>query len=521
MAQNQQQQQNSKESKSGRPPGMRPRDAKRLTNRLTQNANSDPSWSGQSERMDIVEDVVKKQRRRPNFGDKRTPQQIENQKTRTVAGEYGKTQTRERVKWEPDPSSKLSTTETPPTEEPICPGVFRGSKPTGSMTSENYDFSMFPVLCRTVYRAMVKVEPYLPRKCPYPMFQHYCFMILNARIIDYQRVQNNHPDLYLYADLSESIRLQELLLPNVIFEYITMICNALTPSGEVIAWNLPSAAVPQGPIVVADETAGTELVVQSGSFGQPTAENHNVYECYASTFVSQMYIIQTIERQPQELDNDWNPFPENWLPKNVRMTENLLGYYAVEPTHREGIGLLEQCKFVNDSTLLGRISYSPEVTAITTNVLDTLKEKVNVVKCKFSEKDNSHSFIIKEFTDELNDLVCLSSRNVDLFSPYAFGSENANKAALMGVKRLRTEIAPGFCVVEADEEPIDGWLPHINDNYNMQNQFVPQPRFVVRESLHERNHEEIGNVGSVIDDYNDWLNVVLLKEQNVKRGFGK
>lgn len=100
-----------------------------------------------------------------------------------------------RKPWEPSTSSRLSTTETPPSDEPLCEGVFRGSRPVTNLICHQYEFSSLPILVRETYIVMCTIDVTMSRKLPFAIYQHYCFTLLNAYIIDYQRTTNQHPDL--------------------------------------------------------------------------------------------------------------------------------------------------------------------------------------------------------------------------------------------------------------------------------------------------------------------------------------
>lgn len=91
----------------------------------------------------------------------------------------------------------------------------------------------------------------------------------------------------------------------------------LTPSGERITWNLPASAIPQ-------------TTLEYENYSVPSGPNHIVYECYVSQYITQAYIVATAAQQGPNADENWAPFPDDWIVPNMVATPNLLGYFPIE-----------------------------------------------------------------------------------------------------------------------------------------------------------------------------------------------
>lgn len=258
----------------------------------------------------------------------------------------------------------------------------------------------------------------------------------------------------------QNISAAGLIIPQPVFEYISSIGNSVIPGGERITWTLPTAAVPQGPIQIEDGE-----YVESGSFGQPTAANHNVYETYCSPLVSSSYIRASAEGQGANADTYWEPFCPEWIPEEQRVNENLLGWWQIEKVHQQAKQELANCNDVyNDNSILGRISYSAYVMNHTNDVMNGMKDRYAMKNCVFSLKKNSFSFVNKVYIGEMSSAFRLTDEYCDLFSPYSFGVDNANKSAFFGLKRQRTEDAPGCCITVDGDQP-EGWTDTRNTNW--------------------------------------------------------
>lgn len=217
-----------------------------------------------------------------------------------------------------------STVQTKPVDEDLYSGEVLGAVPVRHTLCHNNDFSSFSTILRTTYDHARSVEPRLDQMCPFPIYQHSMVEVLNARVMSIQKNELAHPDLTNKQDALTAIRANEMIIPKPVFEYINSIGTALTPTGDKVFHNLPTQAIPQGPVGPCT----------SGTFGQITAANHNVYEAYWSPYVTSQYIQATIQFNVQGGNNNWDPFPAAWMPENGVVNENLLGWRPTNVMHQ-------------------------------------------------------------------------------------------------------------------------------------------------------------------------------------------
>jgi hypothetical protein len=72
--------------------------------------------------------------------------------------------------------------------------------------------------------------------------------------------------------------------------------------------------------------------------------------------------MPNVPRQPYlERFDDWNPFPDAWVPAEYEANANLLGYHRPHQLHQELVEKLRRYQFANDGSMLGRLSHCPEV----------------------------------------------------------------------------------------------------------------------------------------------------------------
>lgn len=493
--------------KPSRSKAMSKRDFERMRDQNDRRSQQTGSWADQMEVDDKLSDAQKKQDgRNRSFLRRQAAKGTTASNATSSSSVKANIGNAPRMSWEPSNQSRLSTTETPPRDEPICEGVFKGSKLITGCSSHNLDFSGFPLLCREMYEVMAKEDRYISRNCPFAMYYHYCVTLLNVRILDYQKTYCKHDLLRDMPELGRVISIGDYMLPVIIKEYIQNIGNMLTPSGERVSWNLPDTAIPQTTLEY------EEYSVPSGSFGPINAQNHNVYESYICPYISQGYIVATAANQGPNAEENWQPFPDGWIIPGTIATPNLLGYFPIETRlHSEAVQKLNRCEFTNDLTALGRIAYCPYAMTCVGDYIKNISTKIRVSKCIFTQRENSSIFVEKCYdSGELSSELPLYAEFANLYSPFSFGSDNGNKAQYFGLRRRRTADAPGSCLLIDGEVPM-GWIDHINDNYSMFGSFQPRPRHDDVPGLRDPIHEETGAVGLLAPQLHEWLTMSSVK----------
>lgn len=424
---------------------------------------------------------------------------------------------------QPTPESRVSTTETPPKDEAMYVSEQRGSRPTTKAVSHNFEFSQYALLIRNSWNVMASKSTVFQRNCPFAMYQHVMVEILNAYVLQFQKVNVATDDLQPLMDALGAIRAHEALMPEPLYNFILSLDNATTSTNDKIRFNYPEVAIPQGPIDIpadpeADENADP-VRVEAGSFGPPTAENHNVYECYYSPLVTKEFVAATIRNRDR--DAYWNPFPQEWLPRGSRVNENLLGWWPTERLHADSYRVLLNCEFDNSDTITGRLRHCEYAFGQVHDCLKELGDKIVLVEASFDvlqHRENAAAFVYKRTSDEGVDYTTrLSDIPADLLSPYSFGSTVAGRAHYHGLKRERSVFKPGVFLTVRDGQnrqvPPEGWIATRNANFSMANPFLPVKSFRDRASLREDNHiEEVGE-GSVGQSIHDWLSKTMVRKR--------
>lgn len=393
-------------------------------------------------------------------------------------------------------------------------GRYKGSSPTVRAASHNLEFSQFIILVREVYRVITAVDQSVQDRCPFPVFQHVCCMFLNAYLCDFAGRELRIGVCTTEIPLLTQLRASEFLLPTPIYDFIAGIGNSVSPADEIIHVNIPTVAIPQGPIAVEDR----EAAIEAGTFGEVTVENHNVYECYIAPAVTARYIESTVvNNEAPVFDAAWDPLPPALAPDHATPTANLLGYWPVERQSPEAMSVLQACVFKNDAYMLGRIRYSRAALEIFGLTLSGMKDSLELRFADFQFQETQSVFIYKTPYPEginINPVHRLVNYSALLQSPYAFGASAANRAHLYGYKRQRGLNSSGPCYVIGDANDIPGgWVATSNYNFTQHEPFAPSEQLEEYETMRFAGHHEINTAGRITQDVNLWLsrNTVKLK----------
>ncbi|XP_017038459.1 uncharacterized protein [Drosophila kikkawai] len=334
-------------------------------------------------------------------------------------------------------------------DDPFRYGSGRGSH-QAKMLGQNFDFAGFIPLVKSVYIYMAARDYHLERRLPFCVFQHAMTEILTARMLEVAR--HRCYAKYYYEDF---------FIPLPIYLYIQGIGKTMMPDGTQIYWNLPEAATPQRRIK-------GEKPCRSGTFGIPTAANHNAYECYISPYITSEYIKRQALVTDETEDLNWNPFPNGWLPAECEVNENLLGYHPLEKLHIEGIRKCSGCTFVDSDDTGGILCHSRG--AMLTSSIVVGNSGVKCVKAVFEHTENIAAFLFKEYEEKENLKAVLWEEPSTMYAPCALSAINVNQGSYFGYKRKRNAAAPGAFAL-CNGKLIDGWLETINDNFEYKGLF--------------------------------------------------
>nr|AWY11053.1 orf1 [Galbut virus] len=467
----------------------RPRDYERMLSYNQDRAG--PSWAQQS--MPIYE----YERAMERFNRQQQP--------RPVQKSTGSRQQKKPADRGPEP--KPTTVEQGQRDDPMYEGPCTSTTASTTLFGHNLDYSGYVALIREFYINTTALNPRLPRELPFCMFQHAMFGALHARLVQIQYYENSDPLVQNFPNSVEVFGGKDYQIPKIIAEYLDSLTTGLTPTGEKIKINFPELSLPQGPV----NEDPLRAAAPSGTFGIPTALNHNVYECYPSPFISRRLIERTLEVNRTTKDfGDWDPFPSGWLPRNSLVNGNLLGYYRPEQLQPDALSRLAECTFADDSTFLGRIAYSPSCVENTMLHLSRIKG-IELVNFQFTGKTSTALFAFKENMQPVDNDIPISTLTAPIRSPYQLGAPLVNKAHFFGFKRKRSPKSAGVFVTVGGTPP-DEWVNTRNYNFSLIAPFNPRRMMRDKPSLREEAHESLVEEGYMCVSLQAWLSRLRKKE---------
>lgn len=355
-----------------------------------------------------------------------------------------------------------------PSNLPAYEGQCHGLHAAHFTNSHNFDFSTFPIIARELHQMLTAKETNFTRSLPYCAFQHYLAVILNAVLIKRVMTQNVESRFSSEQDPFDVISADTLWIPSPFLNYINGIGSNLLQNGDRVYLNLPVGGTPQGTFQLGD------VVIPSGTFGACNVEQHNAYECYVSPYVTSNLIIRTREAfGHQDQLGAWMPLPLDLVPLGARATPNLLGYELPESIRGETMNILQRFNFANEDSMPGRLRFSAELMQHVSGLLHERSDRFKMIRgVPIDSPINPAAFISSRVNVPVLSTDRLASKHGSLDSCEASGASSSNMASYFGYRRIRTELAPGYCMV-AEAGNIAGWNATINNNYNMVNPFNP------------------------------------------------
>lgn len=331
--------------------------------------------------------------------------------------------------------------------------------------SQNFEFSGYIDQIERTYESLRGVDPRLDRRMPFSMFQHSMTTILNCCLLD---LTLDNGERKIDSGRCQDLLPEDLCIPDNLYHYIASVGNTVTIGGEEVKFNLPDAAVPQA----ADDP------VPAGSFGIVTPENHNVYECYISPLVTSNRVLNS-RRDNQ--DPDIPPLPPALIPAGSVPTANLLGHGPRDVLSAEARPRIEGFEFPNGDSVAARLRICPELMCRVNTVLFELRGRYKMrdmgrisptVRNYIKPKTLPGNVQFVRTPEQVPDVQRLSQRQCQIRSSASFGSATAGYNNVSVLHRERTHNARGSCFTVNGAIP-QGWLPTINNNFNMVGPFAP------------------------------------------------
>ncbi|XP_032689497.1 uncharacterized protein LOC116852861 [Odontomachus brunneus] len=343
--------------------------------------------------------------------------------------------------------------------------TIKKSIPVQPSYSYNLDFSIFPLLCYQIYHTLTeKSYKNVWEIMPFCSFMHAMTTCLNAWLFN-TVTSINHENRYNDEEDAMLLIQDNMLVPQPIAEYFSMINTMTTPSGETIYVNLPDCCLPQLSI----PAIGDIPRMSPGSFGSITPDSHNAYECYVSPYITRRLVEASCDGNIR-----YEPLPTGHYPQNAIPNMNLLGYF-----HFEGLTDDERLKvnnyhFPEEDDMTGRLQLVPRLMDDVNNTLQSFHSYYKMVPYhNIQRKSVQYNLIYNRYNEDPNIETIISDVMDMLCSPYSFDETAATKAAMFAFRRERTDQARGICyTADGDIEP-NGWAATINDNFTMTGMFAP------------------------------------------------
>ncbi|CAF4947713.1 unnamed protein product [Pieris macdunnoughi] len=347
--------------------------------------------------------------------------------------------------------------------------------PQTDVYCQNFEFSGFIPLVNETYEKMRAVDPRLHDRLPLSMYTHAMATHLNLEILEVARKAGQNV-LNLRTDAREILPDYQVV-PQAIADYISHVAEVITQDGKEVRLNRPSQAIPQGPIM-----QNHIEISPSGTFGALNAENHNLYECYISPYVTSARITAS-----QQRNQEYGPLPEELIPGNLVPNRNLLGFEDIDINTHGAAARLDGIVFPNDNTLEGRYRYSPLLHTRVYTILAEMKDRFKMLELRreqnpqglnlqdrIKRRVTAVNLAFVESIGPVNDAdIPLFLKTADVHSFGAQGSAVSNQANIETLHRRRVTQARGLCcLTEAGNAP-GGWVATCNSNFNMAGIFGP------------------------------------------------
>ncbi|KZC13934.1 hypothetical protein WN55_06260 [Dufourea novaeangliae] len=274
----------------------------------------------------------------------------------------------------------------------------------------------------------------LGRKMPYSMFLHYCTTLLTGTLIDLKVNENKETFLMKEGDVRSFL---DHTIPQPIGEYFSLITATTTQAGDHVRANVPDSVIP-----LRGDNAGT--------FGPVDAEIHIKYECYVCPLTTRRRSEATLRA-----DRDWTPLPDELIPAGLEATPNFLGFGPIDNINPEGRTAMTGMSFPQQDTdnLEARLQYFRELMTRVDHTLQILSGKYKVSNSLVAKKHVPELLGFIEVTSEVPPMDELSAVNRVILSSNAGGASLGNMTYINGLKRRRSEAAPGFALRGYRDDP--------------------------------------------------------------------
>ncbi|XP_032689521.1 uncharacterized protein LOC116852875 isoform X2 [Odontomachus brunneus] len=299
---------------------------------------------------------------------------------------------------------------------------------------------------------------------PFCSFMHAMTSCLNAWLFN-TVTSINQENRYNDEENAMLLIQGNMLIPQPIAEYFSMINTTTTPSGENVYVNLPDCCLPQLSI----PAIGNIPRISPGSFGSITPDSHNAYECYVSP-----YITRRLVEASRDGDIGYDPLPTGHYPQNAIPNMNMLGFFNLDALTDDEQLKVDNYHFPEEDNMTGRLQLVPRLMDDVNNTLQSFHSYYKMVPYhNIQRKSVQYNLIYNRYNEDPNIEIEVSDTEDMLCSPYSFDETAATKAAMFAFRRERTDQARGICYTTDDDVDPNDWAATINYNFTMTGMFAP------------------------------------------------
>lgn len=320
------------------------------------------------------------------------------------------------------------------------------------------------------YNKLVALDGRIQRRLPYPVYLHNMNQLYYVHMITISDLTGQQAQWVHRLPSDEFRRLlgaDELEIPEEIWFWLKGLGKIRDKEGLVWYPNFPYIMAPREPRV----REGVQLL--GGDFGVPNAENHNVYENHIAPVTTRAFVTAMLNDAHANGVINYLPLPAGLTPPNGVPTLNFLGYYINNRRlHNDVLAFYDQFDGHWGVGLGARIGYNPYLWTKMTAALLSVKDKIKMRTGLPPIDLGSYALYGTIYYD--GPAPVLRTANGRVESAAEMDPQSLSISAISTYRRRRSEDRPGHCYLTANGNALPGWNATRNNEYEMNEPFIPQ-----------------------------------------------
>lgn len=369
------------------------------------------------------------------------------------------------------PSSYLSTSETPPSDEPRY-----NIASLGIMTPEqdkfmfNHTADGFLNVIEQSYNKLVSVDSRIQRRLPFPVYLHNLNQLYYVHMVTIAELSGQQAQWAHKMPSDEFRRLigaDNLEIPEEIWFWLKGLGRMRDKDGIVWYPNFPYVMSPR------EARIRDNVQLTGGDFGIPDAANHNVYENHIAPVTTRTFVTAMLNDAHHDGVVNYDPLPAGLAPPNGVATANFLGYYTNNRRlHAECLAFYDQFDNYWAEGLGSRIGYNAYLWTKMNAALQSIKDKTRMRTGLPPIDSGSLALYGTIYYDGPSPIIRTSNGRIE--SASEMDPQSLSIAAISTYRRRRSEDRPGHCYVANNGHALPGWNATRNSEYEMNEPFIPQ-----------------------------------------------